>query len=126
MKSSTGFEDTLARLAAQPNVLAALVTSADGLPLAIQLPQNLVDDGEVWAAVSAALGNLAGQLSVALEQGDLKAALFRTERRQFLVRTLPIGFLVVIAESEPPGVEVDLAAQEIAQAAQGLLSAQGK
>ena len=120
------FETALARISARPGVRAALVVTSDGLPLAGEMGPNAHDDHEAWAAVAAALGNLAGRLSVSLGPGELESVLFQAEQQQFLVRPLPMGFLVVVAEGEPPGAEIEAAAEEITRAAHTQVGARDK
>ena len=127
MASEDALGLALAQVTGQPGVLAALVTTRDGLPVAaLRATDEPVGDTDAWAAVSSTLGSLADQLSAALERGRLTSAVFRTERRWFLLRALPVGFLVVISEEDPSGPDFEVAADEVARATAALAGAEGK
>jgi predicted regulator of Ras-like GTPase activity (Roadblock/LC7/MglB family) len=93
--------EPLERLVAQPGVVAGLVTTTDGLPVAMQVQDE--ETGEAWAAVAAVLANAAGKLLASYGQGGLLSATFQADRRSVLIRTLSLGFLVAVAEPDLDG-----------------------
>jgi predicted regulator of Ras-like GTPase activity (Roadblock/LC7/MglB family) len=87
------FGPALRRLAESPDMVGALVAARDGLPVALQMPE---ETGEAWAAMAAVLGNLAGQLLT--ESGDeMTAAVFTAENYQFVAMPVTVGFLLGVA-----------------------------
>ncbi len=93
--------EPLERLVAQPGVVAGLVTTPDGLPVAMRAQDE--ETGEAWAAVAAVLANAAGKLLASYGQGGLLSATFQADRRSVLIRTLSLGFLVAVAEPHLDG-----------------------
>ena len=94
--SSPGFGPALERLAGAPDMVGALVAARDGLPVAMQMPE---ETGEAWSAMAAVLGNLAGQL-LAETEDELTAAVFTAENYQFVAMPVTVGFLLGIATPE--------------------------
>jgi predicted regulator of Ras-like GTPase activity (Roadblock/LC7/MglB family) len=105
----------LERLVAQPGVVAGLVTTPDGLPVAMRALDE--ETGEAWAAVAAVLANAAGKLLASYGQGGLLSATFQADRRSVLIRTLSLGFLVAVAE---PQLDSDLLTARMRVAASDL------
>jgi predicted regulator of Ras-like GTPase activity (Roadblock/LC7/MglB family) len=105
----------LDRLVAQPGVVAGLVTTPDGLPVAMRALDE--ETGEAWAAVAAVLANAAGKLLASYGQGGLLSATFQADRRSVLIRTLSLGFLVAVAE---PQLDSDLLTARMRVAASDL------
>ncbi len=93
--------EPLDRLVSQPGVIAGLVTTHDGLPVAMRVQDG--DTGESWAATAALLANAASRLLSSYGQGGLLAATFQADNRNILVRALSLGFLVAVAESHLDG-----------------------
>lgn len=87
------FGTALGRLLEEPEVVGALVTARDGLPILMQMEG---DTGETWSAVAAVLGNLAGQL---LEKAgeEMTAAAFAASNCQFVVLPVAVGYLLAVA-----------------------------
>lgn len=107
--------EPLERLVAQPGVVAGLVTTPDGLPVAMRAQDE--ETGEAWAAVAAVLANAAGKLLASYGQGGLLSATFQADRRSVLIRTLSLGFLVAVAE---PHLDGDLLTARMRVAASDL------
>jgi predicted regulator of Ras-like GTPase activity (Roadblock/LC7/MglB family) len=118
--------EVLTRILAQPGVSAALVLSADGLPIAMQANGQPPGDPEAWAAACAALTSLAARLSLALQRGELASAVFRAEHHWFLVRPLSIGFLAVVSSREVNTSDLDGALRELERAAPAFAGTPGK
>ena len=95
---SPTFGTALKRLAEAPEMVGALVAARDGLPVAVQMPE---DTGEAWSAMAAVLGNLAGQLLAATDD-EMTAAVFTAANYQFVAMPVTVGFLLGIAQ---PGAD---------------------
>lgn len=115
LPSSSGFRAALEHLVSQPEVVGALVAARDGLPVAIHMGSD--EAGESWAAMTAVLGRLAGQLLEAAEGEEMAAAVFNAVNHQFVVAPVPIGFLLAVAKPGAQGAALyertKAAAQEV-------------
>jgi predicted regulator of Ras-like GTPase activity (Roadblock/LC7/MglB family) len=87
------FGTALGHLAEAPEVVGALVTARDGLPVMMRMNGEM---GETWSAVAAVLGNLAGQLLETTDD-EMTAALFTASNHQFVVMPVAVGFLLAVA-----------------------------
>jgi len=121
-------DEPLERLVAQPGVIAGLVTTQDGLPVAMRAED--ADTGEAWAAVAAVLANAAGKLLASYGQGSLLAATFHADSRSIMVRQVSLGFLVAVAEpyldAEALSARMQAAASDVEEAASCLTNLGGE
>ena len=115
LPSPSGFAAALERLVSQPEVVGALVAARDGLPVATHMESD--EAGESWAAMTAMLGRLAGQLLEAAQGEEMAAAVFNAVNHQFVVAPVRIGFLLTVAKPSAEGVALyertKAAAQEV-------------
>jgi len=88
----------LEELRTQPGVTTALLAASDGLLIARAVEGD--DADELWAAVSAVLGNLGGKLTAGLGGGELQSAAFTAVHCQFVVRRVSLGYLLAVAQPE--------------------------
>jgi predicted regulator of Ras-like GTPase activity (Roadblock/LC7/MglB family) len=113
--SQATFASLLGEIRAEPGVVNALVVAPDGLLIAGA--QQGEEEGELWAAVAAVLGNLGGRLAATADQGELESAVFTAATCQFVVRPIRMGFVLAVAR---PSAALDRVCTRVARAADKL------
>jgi predicted regulator of Ras-like GTPase activity (Roadblock/LC7/MglB family) len=110
--SDAGLRGSLDSLLAIPGVLAGMVATDDGLPLAARLRSEL--DEDALAAAAAVLGQLGARTLDGMGRGELTLVVLDSSRFRFIVQPLAIGYLMVVTE---PNVEPDPVTAEVISAA---------
>ena len=93
---SQGLGGTLDTLMGIPGVLAGMVATDEGLPLAARLRTEL--DQEALAAAAAVLGQLGTRTLKDTESGDLEVVVLDASKFRFVVRPVALGYLMVVTE----------------------------
>ncbi len=88
------FQQLIHRLAQEPGVVHAVLAAPDGLLIAG--PDDELT--ELWAAVSAVLGNLGNKVVAGLDGGELQAAVFAAPHCQFVVKRVSVGYVLAVAQ----------------------------
>jgi predicted regulator of Ras-like GTPase activity (Roadblock/LC7/MglB family) len=101
-------EDSLASLLELPGVLAGMVATEEGLPLAARLRSEL--DEDALAAAAAVLGRLGAKALNAADQGALGLLVLDASKFRFIVRPLAVGYLMVVTD---PSTEPDPVAEQM-------------
>ena len=99
---SPGLGGTLDALMDIPGVLAGMVATDEGLPLAARLRTEL--DEESLAAAAAVLGQLGTRTLKDTGHGDLEVVVLDASKFRFVVRPVALGYLMVVTE---PCAEAD-------------------
>ncbi len=121
MLERPGFAGVLQGLRTTPGVVQALVAAPDGLLIAGAAAEE--EANELWAAVSAVLGKLGGQLMVSATGEALELAVFRARRYQFVVKPTKLGYVLAVAA---PEAEVEGVCAQVEAAARSLEAAAGE
>ena len=108
------FGAALRSLAARPGVLAALMASEDGLPIAVQMGPG--HDAEIWSAAASVMGRLAQRALTEMGKGDLEVGVIDTDRFRIVLRPLSVGFLLAVCGSEASIVQIAARMAEVAVA----------
>jgi len=101
----------LEKLMGMPGVLAGMVATDEGLPLAARLRAELDEEG--LAAAAAVLGQLGSKASSQIGARSLELIVLDTSKLRFMVQPLAIGYLMVVTE---PLTEADPVAAEMTSA----------
>ena len=104
--------DTLDTLMAVPGVLAGMVATDEGLPLAARLGTEL--DEEALAAAAAVLGQLGTRTLKETGRGDLEVVVLEASKFRFVVQPVALGYLMVVTD---PLAEADPVLGEMTNAA---------
>jgi predicted regulator of Ras-like GTPase activity (Roadblock/LC7/MglB family) len=107
-----GLGGTLDALMGIPGVLAGMVATDDGLPLAARLRTEL--DEEALAAAAAVLGQLGTRTLKDTGRGDLEAIVLDASKFRFVVQPVALGYLMVVTD---PLAEADPVLGEMTKAA---------
>lgn len=103
---------TLDALMAVPGVLAGMVATDEGLPLAARLGTEL--DEEALAAAAAVLGQLGTRTLKETGRGDLEVVVLEASKFRFVVQPVALGYLMVVTD---PLAEADPVLGEMTNAA---------
>jgi len=82
--------------------LASMLSSEDGFPLATRTKAPL--DRDCFAAASAIIGQLARRFATAAECGETNLVVLDSSKYKFVVQTVSLGYLMLIAE---PTAEIE-------------------
>lgn len=96
-------------------VEAALVATAEGLPIAAELPSNV--DDLLIGAMTAAVLSASGRASEELQKGKLDTIIIQSEDGMILIKGLSNGVLTVLAKAD---VNIGLALLYMAKACEQL------
>jgi len=107
-----GMGDTLDALMGVPGVLAGMVATDEGLPLAARLRTEL--DEEALAAAAAVLGQLGARTLKDVGRGELEVVVLDASKFRFVVQPVALGYLMVVTE---PLAEADPVLGEMTSAA---------
>jgi predicted regulator of Ras-like GTPase activity (Roadblock/LC7/MglB family) len=113
--SEGGPGGSLESLVALPGVLAGMVATEEGLPLAARLRSEL--DEEALAAAAAVLGRLGPKALDGMGRDEMDLLVLDASKFRFMVRPLAIGYLMVVTD---PSAEPDPVAAEMSTAATDL------
>jgi len=109
---NSGLGGTLDALMGIPGVLAGMVATDEGLPLAARLRTEL--DEEALAAAAAVLGQLGTRTLNGTGRGGLEAVVLDASKFRFVVQPVALGYLMVVTE---PLAEADPVLGEMTNAA---------
>ncbi len=120
--SERGPGGSLESLLALPGVLAGMVATEEGLPVAARLRSEL--DEEALAAAAAVLGRLGPKALGGIGYDETDLVMLDASKFRFMVRPLAVGYLMVVtdpsAEPDPVAAEMSTAATDLDRAAAGL------
>jgi predicted regulator of Ras-like GTPase activity (Roadblock/LC7/MglB family) len=107
--------DSLRSLLELPGVLAGMIATEEGLPLAARLRSAL--DEDALAAAAAVLGQLGAKALDGMGNGDLGLLVLDASKFRFMVQPLAVGYLMLVtepdAEAEPVAAEMTAAVTEL-------------
>ncbi len=110
--------DSLRSLLELPGVLAGMIATEEGLPLAARLRSAL--DEDALAAAAAVLGQLGAKALDGMGNGDLGLLVLDASKFRFMVQPLAVGYLMLVtepdAEAEPVAAEMTAAVTELDRA----------
>jgi len=86
----------LEKLMGMSGVLAGMVATDEGLPLAARLRSGLDEEG--IAAAAAVLGQLGSKAASQMGARSLDLIVLDTSRLRFMVQPLTVGYLMVVTE----------------------------
>jgi predicted regulator of Ras-like GTPase activity (Roadblock/LC7/MglB family) len=116
--SDAGLGGSLESLLSVPGVLAGMVATEEGLPLAARLRSEL--DGDALAAAAAVLGQLGSKALDGMGRGGLRVVVLDASKFRFMIQPLGIGYLMVVTdpntEPDPVAAEIILAAADLGRA----------
>ncbi|HUU53314.1 MAG TPA: roadblock/LC7 domain-containing protein [Armatimonadota bacterium] len=79
-----------------PGVLAGMVATEEGLPLAARLRAEL--DEEALAAAATVLGQLGTKTLADIDRGELEVVVLDASKFRFVVQPVAFGYLMVVTE----------------------------
>lgn len=102
--------DSLRSLLELPGVLAGMIATEEGLPLAARLRSAL--DEDALAAAAAVLGQLGAKALDGMGNGDLGLLVLDASKFRFMVQPLAVGYLMLVTEpdAEPDPVAAEMTA----------------
>ncbi len=106
---------TLDALMEVPGVVATMVATEEGLPLAARLRTELDEDG--LAAAAAALGQLGSRALAGSRHARVQLVVLDASKLRFMVQPVALGYLMVVTE---PSAKADPVAERMKSAAAGL------
>jgi predicted regulator of Ras-like GTPase activity (Roadblock/LC7/MglB family) len=110
--------DSLRSLLELPGVLAGMIATEEGLPLAARLRSAL--DEDALAAAAAVLGQLGTKALDGMGNGNLGLVVLDASKFRFMVQPLAAGYLMLVtepdAEPEPVAAEMTAAVVELDRA----------
>lgn len=119
----SGIGNTLDTLMGIPGVLAGMVATEDGLPLAARLRTEM--DEEALAAAAAVLGQIGTRTLKDTNGADLEVTVLDASKFRFVVRPVSLGYLMVVTEplaaTDPVLGEMTNAAAFLEQAGSALV-----
>ncbi len=121
-KKNSGLGGALETLMDIPGVLAGMIATDEGLPLAACLRTELDEEG--LAAAAAVLGQLGSRALKHIGPGEPELIVLDASRFRFMVQPVALGYLMVVteplADADPVAAEMTTAAAHLARAASGL------